>query len=208
MYEILLLGYEFLSEFVPFLVVLMWLRYKKGKFTATYSKAHYILPVVFALYIMAVFHITGVGTVYDAMTVEFEEMKERINLIPFSQEIDVIGYLLNIVMFVPFGFLVPLIWKEMGKLSHILTTGFALSLLIELSQLFSYRGTDVDDIILNTLGAVVGFLVYRVWDKATRSRFQLEGLKFSELPAYILALYLGRFLLFHQVGLIDLIYGF
>lgn len=208
MYEILLLGYEFLSEFVPFLVVLMWLRYKKGKFTATYSKAHYILPVVFALYIMTVFHITGAGTVYDAMTAEFEEMKERINLIPFSQRIDVIGYLLNIVMFVPFGFLVPLIWKEMGKLSHILTTGFALSLLIELSQLFSYRGTDVDDLILNTLGAVVGFLVYRVWDRMTNSRYQLDDQKTVELPVYIMTLYLGRCLLFNQLSLINLVYGY
>lgn len=208
MYEIFAIGYEFLSGMFPFLIVLLLFRRINGKYAAAYSLRHYVFPVVFALYIMAVFHITGAGTVYDAMTAEFEEMKERINLIPFSQKIDVIGYLLNIVMFVPFGFLVPLIWKRVGKLPNILAAGFVFSLLIELSQLLSYRGTDVDDLILNTLGAAVGFLMHKVWDRMTKSRYQLDDLETAELPVYIMTLYLGRCLLFNQLGLINLVYGY
>lgn len=208
MYSILALGYEFLSEFIPFLIVLMLFRRNRGKYATPLPKRHYVLLIAFAFYIIGVFYVTGAGTIYDAMTAQLEDMKERINLIPFSNKINVVGYLLNIVMFIPLGFLIPLIWKRMGKFLYIIFTGFAFSLLIEISQLFSYRGTDVDDLILNTLGAAVGFLLYRVWDKFTKSKYQPDGVDTIELPVYILALYLGRFLLFNQVGLINLVYGY
>lgn len=208
MYQILAFGYEFLTELIPFLIVLQLFRRGRGKFAEPFSKADYVLPAVFACYIMAVLHVTGAGTLYDAMTSELREMQERINLVPFSNKIHVLGYLLNVVMFLPLGFLVPLIWKGMRKLSHILVIGAAFSLLIELSQLFSYRGTDVDDLILNTLGAAVGFLLYKIWDKTTNGRFRLEHPVMVELPMYILSIFFGRFLLFDQLGLINLVYGF
>lgn len=208
MYQILAFGYEFLTEFIPFLIVLLLFRRDRGKLAKPFFKADYVFPAVFACYIMAVLHVTGAGTLYDAMTSELGEMQERVNLIPFSNKIHVLGYLLNVVMFLPMGFLVPLIWKGMRKLSNIIVAGAALSLLIELSQLFSYRGTDVDDLILNTLGAAVGFLLYKIWDKTTNGRFQLEHPAMAELPMYILSIYFGRFLLFDQLGLINLVYGF
>lgn len=73
------------------------------------------------------------------------------------------NFLGNIVMFVPIGFFAGLLsgrpswWK--GTL-----WAFALSLFIEVSQLFVGRGTDVDDLILNTLGGLMGhwlFLLFR-----------------------------------------------
>lgn len=206
MYTVLALGYEFVTEFVPFFIVMLLFRRNRGKYVTPFSKRHYFAVILFTLYIMAVFHVTGAGTIYNAMTGRIGQMKERINWIPFSRTIDPVGYGLNVVMFLPFGFLVPMIWKKMGKAS-VLTAGFSFSLLIELSQLFSYRGTDVDDLIMNTLGAAVGLWMYRIWDNLTKSKFQLDGIPTIELPAYILTIFLGRFLLFHQVGLIHLIYG-
>lgn len=207
MYPILAFGYEFLSEFVPFFAILMLFRRIPGKYAVPFSKRHYVLPVIFALYIMAVYHVTGAGTIYEAVTVRFEDLKYHVNLIPFSRQINVMGYLLNIVMFLPLGFLVPLIWKRMGNISYIVLTGLAFSLLIELSQLLSSRGTDIDDLILNTFGAVLGFLLYKVWDKLTKSKYPLDGVGTLELPVYILVLYLGRCLLFNRLGLIKLVYG-
>lgn len=208
MYSFIAFWYEFVSEFVPFLIVLIGMRYVRGKYATPNTKSNYILPIIFALYIMAVFYVTDVGTIYDAMTAELDEMKERINWIPFSKSIDIVGYMLNIVMFVPFGFLVPLIWRKMGKTIYITIAGFGLSASIEISQLFSYRGTDVDDLIVNTLGAVLGFFLYKVWNKATKSKFQLVDIDNVELLIYVLTLFLGRFLLFNRVGLIDLVYGY
>lgn len=41
-------------------------------------------------------------------------------------------------------------------------TGFCFSLLIETDQLFNRRATDIDDLIMNTLGTALGFLIYRL----------------------------------------------
>ena len=206
MYGVVALGYEFLSEFVPFLVVLLLFRRNRGKYSTPFSKWHYLMPMVFALYIIAVFYITNPGTLYDAMGTSWEEMKERINWLPFSEKIDPVGYLLNVVMFLPFGILVPLIWKRIRKGTCLAALGF--SALIEVTQLFSGRGTDVDDLIMNTLGAVIGYLAYRVWDKVMDSRFRVKGLPAGELTVFVLAIFLGRFLLFYRMGLIRLIYGY
>ena len=86
--------------------------------------------------------------------------------------------------------------------------GLLFSAFIELSQLPSGRSADIDDLILNTIGAVVGFFLYKVWDKVTKSKFQLVVYAdIAELPIYILTLFFGRFFLFNRVGLIEKFYG-
>ena len=89
---------------------------------------------------------------------------------------------------------------------YILAAGCGFSALIEVSQLLSLRGTDVDDVIMNTLGAVLGFGLYKLWDRLTGSRFRQQEAA-RELPLLILAIFLGRFLLFHRMGLIAVFYG-
>ena len=65
----------------------------------------------------------------------------------------------NIVMFIPFGFIVSLILKSQ-KVNKPLLLTFATSLTIELVQMFIGRSFDVDDILLNCLGGICGFLLY------------------------------------------------
>ena len=202
MYEVFALGYEFLSEFLPFLLALVLLR-RHG------SRGGYLWTAFFGLYIMAVFYVTDPGTLYGLLSLKPRHLgylAEHINLIPFSREIQVVGYGLNVVMFLPLGFLIPLIWKELGKLRYILAAGCGLSTLIEVSQLLSLRGTDVDDVIMNTLGAVLGYGLYRLCSRLTGSRFQQQEAA-GELPVLILAIFLGRFFLFYRMGLIEIFYG-
>lgn len=207
MFTTLALAYEFLTEFVPFLMALMLFSRVRRKHSVALSKQHNIFLCVFALYIIAVFHVTWAGTIYNAFTFRFRNLWDHINLIPFSKDINPIVYGLNVIMCIPFGFMVPLIWQKMKKLPHIAVAGFLFSLLIELSQLLGSRGTDVDDLMMNTLGAVIGCLIFKAWDKVTKSRYRLEAAATVELPVYILAMYLGRCLLFDHLGLIRLIYG-
>ena len=61
-----------------------------------------------------------------------------------------INFLGNIIMFMPFGLFIPYLWGISGKKTILI--GFSSSLFIEFCQLFLSRGTDVDDLILNTLG--------------------------------------------------------
>lgn len=68
----------------------------------------------------------------------------------------------NIVVFVPLGFLLPLVSDEMRKFSAVFINAFTFVLGIEVFQLFSAFGAfDVDDILLNCLGASIGYGCYR-----------------------------------------------
>ncbi len=67
----------------------------------------------------------------------------------------------NIGMFAPVGFCLPLLWRK-RKWYHAVLTGATFSLSIEVIQVFVGRVSDVDDLILNTVGALLGFLFYNL----------------------------------------------
>lgn len=69
----------------------------------------------------------------------------------------------NVVVFLPFGYLLPRIWGTAKNGWMLLGYAFFFSLSIELFQLFSAFGAfDVDDLLLNTAGAQIGFFVYKM----------------------------------------------
>lgn len=194
--------YELMTELIPFLLAFCLIR-RKGQ-RNRFSGAD-VLLFLFAFYVMAVFRVTGAGTIYEAGRLRPEYIWKRINLIPFSNRIDMIGYLLNVAMLVPFGLLTPLIFCGMDRGGRVTLGGFLFSLLIELSQILSSRGTDVDDLIMNTIGAAVGYGLYCLWRgivKTGKARYAL-----SALPVCVLAMYFGRCLLYNYLGLIHLVYG-
>ena len=89
------------------------------------------------------------------------------NLVPFSEmfryEIGSTSFYLNvvgnIVIFIPFGYLISTYIKPKRILS-ILIVSVISSATVEFVQLCIGRSFDVDDIILNSLGAIIGFLIY------------------------------------------------
>ena len=87
-----------------------------------------------------------------------------INLIPFQDfsASNIVGMALNVVMFAPLGFLLPAYFERYRQWNHTLFAGIVTSLTVELIQLFTFRATDVDDLLMNTLGAVVGFLLAKL----------------------------------------------
>ncbi|MBV7506233.1 VanZ family protein [Bacillus sp. sid0103] len=65
----------------------------------------------------------------------------------------------NVIGFMPFGFILPLLAKKFQKLSAVTLATFCLSLTFELLQLiFEFGSFDVDDLILNTAGGILGYL--------------------------------------------------
>ena len=95
---------------------------------------------------------------------------DRVNLIPFRSILNfkysyfsvfMINIVGNIVMFIPWGFGLVLLWKKNQKLSAILLHSLALPLFIETCQLFIGRSVDVDDIILNFMGGCIGAVIYK-----------------------------------------------
>ena len=200
--------YGCLASMLPFLAAFFVLKGRAKRNGAAFSNSHTALVVLFALYIFAVFWVTGAGTLFDLMRYGLRTQGDKINLLPFSREISVTGYLLNAVLFMPLGFLLPLAWADFRKLWRTLAAGTAFSLLIELSQLFNSRQSDVDDLIMNTLGALLGYLLFKVFARAAKwGTAQTGGCKW-EPAVYIGAMYLGRFLLFDEMGLARALYHF
>ena len=104
----------------------------------------------------------------------------RLNLTPFRfigetyRMVTIYGdwnYLLinffgNIGIFMPFGIFIPLLFRTGKSFVKVTLIGFAVSVFIELCQLPLMRGTDIDDVILNTLGAILGYFVFLLIEKA------------------------------------------
>lgn len=69
----------------------------------------------------------------------------------------------NILMYVPFGVLMPLCFRKMKKLWICVPIAWFSSVLLELTQLFTQRGyCQLDDVVTNTLGALIGWLIWYV----------------------------------------------
>ncbi len=67
----------------------------------------------------------------------------------------------NVIVFVPFGMFLPFIWKRFKNFADTFLMGFLFSLGLELVQLFSAFGAfDVDDILLNVVGVIGGYVIY------------------------------------------------
>ncbi|PDZ44448.1 VanZ family protein [Bacillus wiedmannii] len=126
----------------------------------TVSIRHFLWVYVFLFYLSLVYRVTQIATVWDISRYETWIRVSQINLTLF----DTAGsttYLLNILLFMPFGFLLPTIWPHFRKMKNTVCAGFFFSLAIELNQLLNNRITDIDDLFTNTLGAIVGYVLYR-----------------------------------------------
>lgn len=91
-----------------------------------------------------------------------------VNLIPF-QTVRLNGMLLyillgNILMFLPFGFFPALVWRG-STWKRALLTGVCVTGFIECWQLLVGRAFDIDDLWLNTLGAMAGFWLLRLLER-------------------------------------------
>lgn len=83
----------------------------------------------------------------------------------------------NIGIFVPIGFFPALLWRNWSCWKSILA-GFASSVFIEFIQFFIGRSTDVDDVILNTTGSLIGFWIFwllRALFPKTAEKFQCRA---------------------------------
>lgn len=157
MVSILGFGIEVFSAAVfviPVIFILRYLIFRQCRFSETAA------VMLFAFYLAGVFSVTGIPSVMSW------KVHTDFNLIPIIDIInDPLAYIrntiLNIMLFMPLGFLLPAIWKEYRSLRAVFVSGLFLSLFIETLQIFTFRLTDVDDLITNTAGAVLGYCIGR-----------------------------------------------
>ena len=92
-------------------------------------------------------------------TVTYIRPEINLNLIPIlPMAEDLKNSVLNVVLFVPLGMMLPLGWRKFQEKYHAVGFTFGISLCIELLQMLTFRATDVNDLITNTVGACLGYL--------------------------------------------------
>jgi glycopeptide antibiotics resistance protein len=84
----------------------------------------------------------------------------------------------NIALFLPLGIMLPLLFNRFRSLKRVILLAAFLSLSIETIQFFSaffgnFRSVDIDDVLLNTLGAWVGYATW--WLAGRDQRSEVRG---------------------------------
>lgn len=90
--------------------------------------------------------------------------------------------ILNICMFIPFGFLLPLTVKRLRNPWKVYLSGFIFTLMIETTQLIFKRGIfEADDLINNFLGTLIGYGIYAIASSVYLKKFS-KGVIFCQIP--------------------------
>ena len=111
--------------------------------------------------------------------IPFEVIIETLNRnSPFNAVVQILG---NIIMTLPFGFLLPMIIRFKKKYTYIITA-FLMPVCIEATQLVLglslgtlYRTADIDDVILNSTGIFIGYAVYKLFFYLKEKRMQKQN---------------------------------
>ena len=136
----------------------------------TKARIRVVGRILFLVYLLALVYFLFFAEEYGRRN--FFELDYRYNLVPF-QEIrrfwiyrEQVGFLAaflnlagNVIGFLPFGFIVPVMHKKMESFWKVSLLGFLFSLCVETIQLITKVGCfDVDDLILNTIGGAIGYV--------------------------------------------------
>ncbi len=122
------------------------------------------LYFVFGVYLAGAFSVVGLPDVKN-LVIDF-----GVNVIPFIDMVsDFKNAVLNVILFVPLGFLLPFIWEKFREFKYTLMFGFGMTAFIEILQIFTFRLTDINDLITNTLGTIAGyFIVHMIIEKTNK----------------------------------------
>ena len=169
---------SYISAMIPYMIIalpiILLFRYIYNRMRG-YRKPnayHEMGVVAFSLFMTAVFSQTILTFLYTGPVVT--RSFTNLNLVPFRVFVDnyhaiselqfwqpfIINFLGNIIIFMPIGFLIPLLWRKFNRFWKVTLTGFCISLFIETTQLTQARSSDVDDLWLNTLGCTLGYQTY------------------------------------------------
>lgn len=138
-----------------------------------------ILWWLFGVYCIVLFIILFMRKQFDVGLPYWEQVKMSINLVPFRTIYgslysiihrtipyliphEIISLLGNFALFMPFGYFIPRLFEKYRVFIKFILFTFVVLLSIETLQVLTIRGCfDVDDIILNLAGAVIGFFIAR-----------------------------------------------
>ena len=159
-----------LVDFIVLIIIYFWKFYKKWK-----EKGRDVLLVNTLMYIYLSFVLFfTLMPIITSLPFIFNHPYDSMNLVPFIDVLNSRGDFirqvgLNVIMTIPFGFLMPLVKKENVRLLKVVFYTFLLSLGIELLQplINGFRSADITDLITNVIGGSIGYIMYLIFKPLT-----------------------------------------
>lgn len=121
----------------------------------------YLLLLAYLVFFSPAFGRTS-GVVREYNLIPFRTIRNYIKYRAYVNiDIFIINIIGNIVAFMPMGFFIPIMFRSKRSLIEVLFFSLVISFIIEIVQFQLVVGSfDVDDIILNTLGGIIGYLIF------------------------------------------------
>lgn len=144
-----------------FITTIFLKKYERKKENSVYAtKRRAILCLVFyiAVVVQVVILFRPWGTIQEIDIIPFDTYGGIRYIILYAAA--------NAIAFMPVGILLPMIWEKMNSLKRVFIAGLSGSLLIEVFQLLLQCGVfQTEDLIMNTLGAGIGYWLYKARHK-------------------------------------------
>ncbi|WP_219694187.1 VanZ family protein [Clostridioides difficile] len=152
--------YSFICVILPCLIYQIVVIKRKNLKVEKNVMIHLVWVYIFLLYIYLALSKAGIGSIWDIGRYSGLFRIDEINLIPFDS-VGILTYILNIIMFMPLGFLLPLIWKNFRNIINVSLTGLGFSLAIDddISKKITslYKNEAIIYLILAVLGEFLLF---------------------------------------------------
>lgn len=164
-----------LIDFAFLAILYFFVFYKKWK---AKGKQTLLTNTVMFIYLTFVLYFTLMPIIASLPHV-FNHAYQPMNLTPFIDVLNQRGdfirqILLNVLMTIPFGFLLPFVKNHKINLAKVILYTFLLSLTIEILQplISNLRSSDITDIITNILGGIIGYLIYLIFRPLIQKRIE------------------------------------
>ena len=187
--DMLMISPVFIIGFAAIAVALVFI-YKKDSRIPKVKMSVLSFLLFYYLCIM-VSHVVGIPTISEItrlISLKIPLFNPSINLMLFEDGLSM-NFIMNIMLFVPFGLLCPLISNSFRRIGRTLLAGFGLSFIIEASQLFTlYRISDINDLIANTAGALIGYMLFALFVRLKLAKpYAVRRLSDRDYTVYIIA---------------------
>ncbi len=154
---------------------------RKKKIFRALGKVLFLLYVIFLIYFLFLAEWYGRTGVSEEYRYNLELFKEIKRFITYREQLGIFAVLTNlagnIIIFVPYGFFISMASRSRGFFKTLFFS-MGLSLCVELTQLFTRVGSfDVDDILLNTVGGVIGYMIFLICNGVRRRHDVRKGKK-------------------------------
>ena len=153
---------------------------KSVRIIRTFGKVLFVLYIFFLVYFLFLAEWYGRTGMAEEYRYNLELFKEIRSFITYREQLGMFAVFANlfgnILIFVPYGFFISMAAVRRGFFKTLFYS-FGLSLCVEVVQLFTRVGSfDVDDILLNTIGGVLGYILFVICN-VIRRRYHVRRQK-------------------------------